>query len=119
MTTAESLKRFRSAFKLTQQNVADLLNMSQQSYYYYENKGGLSAENIVKLAAAYNVSTDYLLGFTDNPAPNTAPPAESAGAMSTAKATGDTAPITEERINQLEERLDRYDSWFKRKGIDI
>ena len=67
MTTTESLKRFRSAFKLTQQNVADLLNMSQQSYYYYENKGGLSAENIVKLADTYNVSTDYLLGRSDNP----------------------------------------------------
>lgn len=67
MTTAESLKRFRLEFKLTQQKVADLLGMSQQSYYYYESKGGLSADNIVKLAEHYNVSADYLLGLSDTP----------------------------------------------------
>lgn len=66
MTVTESLKRFRNTFRLTQKQVADLLNMSQQSYYYYENKGGLSAENIVKLADTYDVSTDYLLGRSDN-----------------------------------------------------
>lgn len=70
MTPAEALKRFRKKFKLTQQNVADLLNISQQNYYYYESKGTLSADAVVKLADSYNVSTDYLLGRSDNPSGN-------------------------------------------------
>lgn len=122
LTVAESFKRFRQKFKLSQKDVAEKIGMKQQLYSSYEspkNPVTPSVNLIIKLSGAYNVSADYLLGLTDNPAPNIAPPAESVGAMSTAKATGDTAPIAEERINQLEERLDRYDSWFKRKGIDI
>lgn len=120
MQIGKSLRRFRKNFKQSQGDVAKSLGILQQTYYKNEAGRAIpSASVIFKLAEHYNVSADYLLGLTDNPAPNTAPPAESAGAMSTVKATGDTAPITEERINQLEERLDRYDSWFKRKGIDI
>lgn len=67
MTIAESLKRFRKEFNLTQQQLADKLEISQQSYQAYESKSTPSAAVIVKLAQAFNVSTDYLLGLTDTP----------------------------------------------------
>lgn len=70
MTIAESLKRFRKDFKLTQAQVADKLGMLQQSYYKYESgKNMPSAEFVLNLANAYGVSTDYLLGLSDTPHP--------------------------------------------------
>ena len=67
MTIAESLKRFRKNFNLTQKQVSTVLGISQQSYQVYENKSIPSASTIVKLANAYNVSADYLLGLSDVP----------------------------------------------------
>ena len=68
---AASLKRFRKEFKLSQKQVADTLGIKQPSYQIYESKSGSipSAEVIFKLANAYNVTTDYLLGRTDEPCP--------------------------------------------------
>lgn len=69
MTIAESLKRFRKTFNLKQKDVADTLGVKQQSYQVYESGTKPSAEVIVKLADAYDVSTDYLLGRTESPRP--------------------------------------------------
>ena len=69
MTIAESLKRFRKTFNLNQKDVADVLGIKQQSYQVYESKTKPSAEVIIKIADAYDVSTDYLLGRSDEPRP--------------------------------------------------
>lgn len=74
MTIAESLKRFRKTFNLKQKDVADTLGVKQQSYQVYESGTKPSAEVIVKLADAYDVSTDYLLGRSDEPRPKSLPP---------------------------------------------
>ena len=71
MTVAESLKRFRKEFRLSQKDVADAIGKSQQSYQAYETRSNPSVEIITKLADAYNVSTDYLLGRSDSPRPAT------------------------------------------------
>lgn len=50
--------------------IAEALNITPQ--YYYEIERGekrLSADMLAKLAEYYDVSTDYLLGRTDDPAP--------------------------------------------------
>ena len=47
------------------------------------------------------------------------PLADSAGTTPPAKITSDVAPITNERLAKLEERIERYDSWFKRKGFEL
>ena len=76
MTIAESLKRFRKNFNLTQKQVADTLGIKQQSYAPYETKNVMpSAGFIVKLANAHNVSADYLLGLSDFPNSNIENPA--------------------------------------------
>ena len=67
-TLGQSLKRCRMHFKFTQEEIAKKLGILQQSYYKYESdKAVPSANVIIKLAIAYNVSADYLLGFTDAP----------------------------------------------------
>ena len=69
MTIAESLKRFRRDFNLKQKDVADVLGVKQPTYNVYEGKSIPSAAIIIKLADAYDVSTDYLLGRSDEPRP--------------------------------------------------
>ena len=54
----------------TQQAVAEYLNMHRSVYRRYETgKRETPAWVIVKLADYYKVSTDYLLGRTDDPTP--------------------------------------------------
>ena len=80
MDINESLKRFRTEFRLTQDDVAKVLGTSKQSYYRYEKDVIPSAEVIKKIALAFCVSTDYLLGLTD--LPNNNPNAEIMAAVS-------------------------------------
>lgn len=69
-TVGAALKRFRKTFNLNQRVVAAKIGIPYQSYQTYEyGKSVPSAEVIAKIADAYNVSTDYLLGRSDNPQP--------------------------------------------------
>ncbi len=70
MTIAESLKRFRAEFHLSQKDVAEKMGKQQAGYYRYESGEYIPrADDIAKLATAYNVTADYLLGLTDEPQP--------------------------------------------------
>ena len=52
----------------TQQQIAEVLNMHRSVYRRYENgERETPAWVIVKLAEYYRVSTDYLLGLSDDP----------------------------------------------------
>ena len=54
----------------TQKNIADPLNMHRSVYRRYESgERETPAWVVVKLADYYNVSTDYLLGRTDQQTP--------------------------------------------------
>ena len=68
MTIAESLKRFREEFGVTQRNAAAAVGIMTEAYQKYEyGKHIPSATVLAKLADAYNVSLDYLVGRTNNP----------------------------------------------------
>ena len=67
MEIRESLKRFRHEKNLTQDDVAKILGTTKQAYYRYEKDVIPSAEIVKKIARAFNVSADYLLGLTDIP----------------------------------------------------
>ncbi len=70
MTLAESLKRFRNSFRLSQKQVATAGKVSWQSYQSYESgKTAPSVKTIMNIADAYGVSTDYLVGRSDIPQP--------------------------------------------------
>ena len=64
------IRDLRDDHDKTQQEIADILNMHRSVYRRYES-GELEAPAwvVVKLADYYGVSTDYLLGRTDDPAP--------------------------------------------------
>lgn len=63
------LKALRMQQRKTQQEIADLLGITRQGYAKYENNlGEPDNSTLAKLADYFEVSTDYLLGRTDNPA---------------------------------------------------
>ena len=64
------IRDLRDDHDKTQQEIADILNMHRSVYRRYESgERDAPAWVVVKLADYYGVSTDYLLGRTDNPAP--------------------------------------------------
>ena len=68
MSTKSSsrLKELRIASDYTQQDMAEMLGVRQQSYARYENSAGEpNLETVVKLCAIFDVSADYLLGIAD------------------------------------------------------
>ena len=63
---ATRLKELRLEKGYTQQQLAELLNIRQQSYIRYEyGTGEPSLDTLVKIAAILGVSCDYLLGTID------------------------------------------------------
>lgn len=64
---AERLKTLRKEAGLTQIEVANQFNISQPAYAQWETgKKRPSAETLEKFAKFFEVSTDYLLGNTNN-----------------------------------------------------
>ena len=64
----KNLKALRLSKKLSQQQLALRLDLSQQTIYKYEN--GITEPDIatlIKLAGYFNTSVDYLIGNTNNP----------------------------------------------------
>lgn len=64
MVFADSLKRFRKEYGLTQKQVSDAIGIQPSAYQAYERgKVKPSIEVLIKIAEAFNVSADYLLGL--------------------------------------------------------
>lgn len=62
------LKKLRTERGLTQEDLANMLNIKRQTYSAWERGiANPDIETISFLADFYNVSTDYLLGKTENP----------------------------------------------------
>ena len=58
-----NLKQLRKEKNKTQEEIAEMLNLSLTGYSYYEqNKREPSIETLIKLADYYDVSLDYLVG---------------------------------------------------------
>ena len=64
------LKDLREDNDLTQKEIANSINVKQQSYSYYETgERNIPIEKIIDLAYYYNTSIDYILGITDEKKP--------------------------------------------------
>ena len=62
------IRDLREDHDLTQQNVADAIGITQRKYSYVETgTQPLTDELLVRLAAFYHVSIDYLLCQTNRP----------------------------------------------------
>ncbi len=63
---SDRLKELRVNANFTQQQIAEMLGMKQQSYMRYENNTGEpNLDTVVKLCEIFDVSSDYLLGISD------------------------------------------------------
>jgi transcriptional regulator with XRE-family HTH domain len=63
----DRLKELREDYKITQEELGKLLNVSKQAISQYERgENEPSFESLVKLADKFDVSLDYLLGRTRN-----------------------------------------------------
>lgn len=64
----KNLRGIREDRDLKQKDIAQVLNVSQNTYSQYETGIiSLTAEVLLKLADYYGVSIDYLLDRTNNP----------------------------------------------------
>ena len=70
MNYIQRIKDLREDKDLSQQQLALILKKSQQGYAHIENqRARLSIDDLIILCRYYNVSSDYILGFTDKQIP--------------------------------------------------
>lgn len=66
--TYRRIRDLREDRDLTQKEMAQILNCSQQAYSNYElGQRDIPTDILIKLSNFYHVSVDYILGITNNP----------------------------------------------------
>ena len=61
------IRELREDHDLTQRQVAEMLNMTQPQYFRYEQGyRDIPTDLLIRLADYYAVTTDYILGRTEN-----------------------------------------------------
>lgn len=70
MYIIQRLRDLREDKDLNQKRIAEILNITQQQYSLYEKgQRKLPIDLLKKLCIFYNVSADYILGFTNTKKP--------------------------------------------------
>ncbi len=70
MNIGTKLRGLREDRDLTQQDIADYLQIDRKTYNRYEqSKHEIKVDVIVKLAVYYNISMDYICGITNYETP--------------------------------------------------
>lgn len=65
------IRDLREDKDITQKQMATILNCSQQVYSNYElGQRDIPTDILIKISVFYDVSTDYILGLTNNPKRN-------------------------------------------------
>ena len=68
MIYAQRIRSLREDNDLTQTNIAEILVTNQKVYSRYETaENEMPIRHLITLCKYYNVSADYILGFTDKP----------------------------------------------------
>ena len=66
MTYRTIMRNLREDRDLTQREVAQIINKSQQGYSHIEDgRAELKIEDLIKLCRFYGVSADYFIGLSD------------------------------------------------------
>ena len=64
----KNIRDLREDSDITQKQMAEMLNCSQQVYSNYElGQRDIPTDILIKLSSLYNVSTDYILEISNNP----------------------------------------------------
>ncbi len=70
MDYAQRIRDLREDKDLTQTDIANILNTNQKVYSRYETaENEMPIRHLITLCKFYNVSSDYILGFTNTPTP--------------------------------------------------
>ena len=70
MTISERIKYLRKAKKITQEELAKIINVERSSVAKYETGTTPSMEILIRIANYFNVTVDYLLGNSPTPSPD-------------------------------------------------
>ncbi|MEE0264790.1 MAG: helix-turn-helix transcriptional regulator [Acutalibacteraceae bacterium] len=71
MHYTQRLKGLREDKDQKQEAIAIMLDITRQQYQLYESgKRKLPIDHLITLCKYYQVSSDYILGFTNDPAPH-------------------------------------------------
>ena len=66
----QRIREVRENAELTQQRIADLLNIGQRTYSDYESgKTRIPIDSLITLAEYYNISMDYISGVSNEKRP--------------------------------------------------
>ena len=66
MNYAERMRNLRQDHDLSQKQIADMLGIAQTIYSQYElEKRPMPIDYLIALCKFYQVSSDYMLGFSD------------------------------------------------------
>lgn len=99
---AQRLKSLRATTPYTQAQTADAIGVARTTYAMYEQgKREPDNETLNAIADYYKVSTDYLLGRTDDPNP-----AETSNLKAWLRQTN--SDLNEEQLDDLEEDIEDY-----------
>ncbi len=66
-TFSERIKELRQSKGLTQRQMAQELGMTERNYQRLEASNNPNNENLIRFADYFDVSTDYLLGRSNDP----------------------------------------------------
>jgi transcriptional regulator with XRE-family HTH domain len=113
----DTLKALRKEMKKTQAEIANMLGITRQGYAKYENDlGEPDNATLTKLADYYGVSTDYLLGRTDN---SELINNKNIDNKKTGFSSIDTSSLSEYQIAVLEWAFNRENAHFSKKKEDV
>ena len=110
------LKNLRTAKNITQKDLALLIGLDRTSVTKWETKGVVpDPQTLSKLASFFAVTTDYLLGVSDDPRPHNPSTGKSASARETRQLeqllemdglTFKGAPLSEDDRNKIKAALE-------------
>ena len=110
------LKNLRTAKNITQKDLALLIGLDRTSVTKWETKGVVpDPQTLSKLASFFAVTTDYLLGVSDDPRPTNPSTGKSASARETRQLeqllemdglTFKGAPLSEDDRNKIKAALE-------------
>lgn len=68
MDYRQRLRNIREDRDLTQAEIGNVINKSQQGYNHIEaGRAELKIDDLIKLCEFYNLSADYIIGLTNKP----------------------------------------------------
>ena len=118
MTIAESLKRFRTSRGLTFGSAAAAFGKARTAWYSYEKGNAIPPVTaIIAVAREFGVSTDYLLGLTDDPTPYWANQENSVAPEKQTSQPCENSASTE--LDEIKNRLMQIELALKETGIKI